>query len=166
MRRESSRKTMSDLSRNHPAFKARHEVMRGLGNPIHDPIVREKIAKKLAGVPRPHLNGGNGSGVTLPQKMLLEGLGSNWTAEHVVWAHGSTPSSWPIMIVDLANIDQKWAIEVDGLSHNSTKVVERDKRKDALLREEGWQVFRVTNQQVIENLSQCLYDIQKFFVSK
>jgi hypothetical protein len=139
--------------------------MRGEGNPMKSQEVREKVSAALRGVPREHLNGGNGTGLTKPQRLLMEALPQEWTPEYVVWGRGAV-KVWPLMIVDLAIQERKWAIEVDGASHNSIKVRERDSRKDQLLADAGWSVFRVTNKKILEDLDQALLDIQKFFESK
>lgn len=67
------------------------------------------------------------------------------------------------MIVDLAYVEKKWAVEVDGLSHNTIKVRERDRKKDGLLKEAGWLVYRVTNKEVNSDPKQCVLNIQAFF---
>ncbi|MFW6300118.1 MAG: DUF559 domain-containing protein [Oceanicaulis sp.] len=45
------------------------------------------------------------------------------------------------------------AIEVDGTSHNSRKVRERDARKDEFLSSKGWSVFRVSNEAALQMCS-------------
>jgi very-short-patch-repair endonuclease len=58
--------------------------------------------------------------------------------------------------IDMADTGLKLAIEVDGGSHGSLIVQERDRRKDALLVGSGWTVLRFSNQQVMERLEECV----------
>lgn len=137
--------------------------MRGDTNPMKDPAVRQKVSDSLAGVPRPHLCGGNGKGLTVPQRALLDVLPDEWHAEFMVWAGKMKHPTWPIMLVDLAVPHRKWAVEVDGLSHNVKSVQERDARKDALLAEAGWRVFRVKNARVMESPELAASEVLEFF---
>jgi len=161
--REARQRNMLRLTKEDPAFTKRWERMKGAGNPIHQPGVREKISAALMGRWNPHLNGGNGTGLTLPQRALWAELPEEWVAEFVVWAKGKTTFEWPIMIVDLAYVEKKWAVEVDGASHNTLKVRERDQKKDKLLREAGWRVYRVTNEEVNADPKHCASNIREFF---
>jgi very-short-patch-repair endonuclease len=43
-------------------------------------------------------------------------------------------------------------IEVDGPTHDRAEEVERDEGRDAYLRSQGWQVFRLPNVAVYENI--------------
>ncbi len=45
--------------------------------------------------------------------------------------------------IDFAWVDKKIAIEVDGQFHRLPEYVERDKRKDEYLKENGWKVLRL-----------------------
>jgi len=42
------------------------------------------------------------------------------------------------------------AIEVDGFSHCTTKRQEQDVKKQTVLKELGWSVYRVSNEEAIE----------------
>jgi very-short-patch-repair endonuclease len=50
--------------------------------------------------------------------------------------------------VDFGNPEKKIAIEVDGQSHRTVLGHYRDSKKDAKLKELGWRVFRITNEEV------------------
>jgi very-short-patch-repair endonuclease len=54
-------------------------------------------------------------------------------------------------IADFAWLSARIVIEVDGVSHEAEEQVERDRRKDAFLRREGFEVFRVNDDEVIAN---------------
>jgi len=88
---------------------------------------------------------GNGRGLTVPQEALLMWLGDGWVSEFTVPTlkprNGTYPTAFKI---DIANPSEMIAVEVDGASH-SGKRLEEDRRKDALLVELGWSVYRVKN---------------------
>jgi very-short-patch-repair endonuclease len=47
--------------------------------------------------------------------------------------------------LDLANLEMKMGIELDGGSHLTLTRREQDQKKDALLRSLGWKVLRLKN---------------------
>jgi very-short-patch-repair endonuclease len=69
------------------------------------------------------------------------------------------------MLVDLALPGQKIAVEVDGLSHNTYAVRERDSRKDSLLAEAGWSVLRITNSEILSDLGGAVSKVHEFCAS-
>lgn len=99
--------------------------------------------------------GGNGTGMTEPQKILLSELGEGWISEYAIGTKnvGSRKAGYPTCYkADLANPERRIAVEIDGASHNS----EKDSKKDACLAELGWTVFRFKNLEVMQNLSRVL----------
>ncbi len=95
--------------------------------------------------------GGNGRPLTVPQQSLLTALGPTWKAEHTISLGGGKHPGYPTAYkVDLALVDERLAIEVDGPSHGSPIARERDNKKDSKLRELGWIVWRVTNENAIK----------------
>jgi len=59
-------------------------------------------------------------------------------------------------------IKDKIAVEVDGVYwHNMLEHKARDKRKDKLLLEEGYQVFRFTDKEILTNVKSCVDKILK-----
>ena len=54
-------------------------------------------------------------------------------------------------IADFAWLSARIVVEVDGVSHNAEGQADRDRRKDMFLRGEGYQVFRVNDDEVIAN---------------
>ncbi len=52
-------------------------------------------------------------------------------------------------------------IEVDGFTHLSTKQRRLDQSKDHFLMDRGILVIRISNQQIRENLSECLAEIEQ-----
>lgn len=45
--------------------------------------------------------------------------------------------------LDFAWIDKKKCIQIDGDQHQKEQYRQRDERKDALLKQEGWEVLRI-----------------------
>jgi len=52
--------------------------------------------------------------------------------------------------VDLAWPDRKLALEIDGSSHRMRARLAQDRKKDAVLEQLGWRVFRVSNGWIAE----------------
>jgi len=136
------------LSSGSPSAVATIERIRAL-NPSLNPETRAKISRRLKEIGHgPSVRGGNGRGMTVPQSLLLDALGSPWRAEFVLPLGASAlklgyPTHYKI---DLANPDRKLAIEVDGFSHGSRRHI--DVKKDEKLRSLGWTVLRFLNQDI------------------
>jgi hypothetical protein len=150
--REKAAQNMKRLQQENPLpFKKRWEDMKS-SNPM-DNLSTRKIALQKAhatnlakGNYEKNLTGGNGRGLTAPQQALLSDLSNGWVAEHVIWAgEKGKKTGWPIMMVDLALVENKWAVELDGPSHRSSTARIRDQKKDKLLTEAGWKVLRLKN---------------------
>ena len=122
-----------------------------LKNPMHQQECREKVRQTLIRIGhRPKVRKGNGSGLTVAQACVLSVLGDGWSPEIVVITKKSTKEGYPHHYkVDIANVQLKVAIELDGGSHCSLKRQEQDKKKDALLRTLGWKVLRLKNQEAM-----------------
>jgi very-short-patch-repair endonuclease len=63
--------------------------------------------------------------------------------------------------VDFWFPNYRLAIEVDGYTHLSTEQRRFDQNKDRFLMDRGVLVIRITNQQIRENLSECLAQIEQ-----
>lgn len=59
-------------------------------------------------------------------------------------------------IADLACVEMKLIVEVDGDTHSTPAEQAHDRRRTALLEGEGWHVWRVWNTDVYENLDGVL----------
>jgi hypothetical protein len=123
-------------------------------NPFRSPEPRAKAIEALRRQGFRTLNGGNGTGATLPQKLLAEALG--WPVEHVVRTGHRSPTHYKL---DVANPAPMICVEVDGLSHRAKAVKTRDARKDAFLKSLGWTVLRFSNRRVLENLPGVIAEI-------
>lgn len=125
-------------------------------NCTQTPEVREKISRTMkARGHSPRIRGGNGK-LTRPQKRLLKLLGAGWIAEYVVPVPGYQSHSLPKNLkIDIAHPERMIAIELDGPSHQSPQRRQQDSQKTVYLAQNGWSVFRITNQRADELSSTC-----------
>lgn len=119
---------------------------------------RDKMSQTLREIGhKPIKQGGNGRGFTTQQSILLEKLGEGWEGEHIQNLPGLRKLGYPTHYkLDIANERVRIAIEIDGASHSSAKVRERDIRKDHKLRELGWTVFRFKNKEIDNDLDRVV----------
>lgn len=130
-------------------------------NPMWMPGIKEKATNtnKMLGT-RPLIRGGNGQEMPVAQRVLLSALGAGWYAEHVVNTKMKRDSGYPTCYkIDIANPIKKIAIEVDGTSHGSTLVKQRDLKKEKFLINLGWVVIRFKNKEIMNNLELVLNKI-------
>ncbi len=132
-------------------------------NPMKRPAVRAKVSASMrAGGHKPQARGGNGHGMTEPERLLAEATG----LAPFVLPTGSKYSGYPTNYkLDLADPDLKLAVEIDGGSHKSLKVKEADARKEEFLNERGWTVLRFSNEAVRGDLTTCALTVS-FTTSK
>lgn len=126
-----------------PAAAAELERIRAL-NPASRPEVRAKISRRLRDMQHaPSVRGGNGRGLTASQAALMAVLHGTWKAEYAL-SLGRRTAGYPTHYkIDLANIERRIAIEVDGHSHHSRAHL--DAKKAAKLNDMGWTVLRFWN---------------------
>jgi len=124
---------------------------------MHSEQTRLKVSLKLKEIGhKPALMGGNGRGLTVPQKALLEILGDGWFPEFAVKTGMKRDSGYPTCYkLDLANPELMIGIEVDGASHVGAKK-QLDKKKDLFLETLGWNVYRLTNAQAMSLSTTCM----------
>lgn len=136
------------LKSEHPKAQAEMKRIAEL-NPTSRPEVREKLSRRLKEIGhKPPIQGGNGRGLTEPQRRLMEVLGMAWEAEYAVRL-GPAKDGYPTNYkVDLANPETMIAIEVDGNSHLSRRAL--DAKKDAKLASLGWTVLRFWNREILD----------------
>ena len=63
-------------------------------------------------------------------------------------------------VVDFACFDTRLVVEVDGATHSSDEEIARDRKRDAILRENGNVILRFNNVEVYENLEGVLETIR------
>lgn len=140
------------------AGKARLAALRRVQNPMSDPATRAKVSEKLrARGHRPSVQGGNGRGLSEPQRLLAEALGTGWDTEVVVKTgagrkKGGPPTHYKL---DIANLEMMVAVEVDGASHGAAVRQEQDQRKTEFLTGLGWTVLRFLNREVTADTAAC-----------
>lgn len=129
-------------------------------NPMQRPEIVEKMRQTLLEKKhRPRVQGGNGRPLPVPHQMMWDALGPLWCGEFVTITKKALGLPNAIKS-DLALPDVKLAVEIDGLSHNTRKVREKDARKTEFLASLGWTVLRFTNKQVMENLAACVQTVE------
>ncbi len=153
--RETSRENMKKL-RERPDVQAKLAAhLAGPGNPVRDPANRIKAHAILRERGYSMLNGGNGRGLTAAQSLLQQRLG--WAAEFVVPTQVPRGRGYPTAYkLDLADPVLRIGIELDGHSHCSAAVKEKDAKKTALLESLGWTVLRFQNSEVIADLDSVI----------
>jgi very-short-patch-repair endonuclease len=130
-------------------------------NPMHKAEIRQRVRTSLIAMGhKPPIRGGNGTGLTRSQSLLLSSLGMEWTAEYGVRTFKPRDSGYPgVYKLDLAHPSLKVGVDVDGNSHGLLLRQEQDAKKDALLRGLGWTVLRFRNAEVLENLTDCVQTV-------
>lgn len=161
-RAEACRQVMLRLHRNPEAMKKLRQYLLSDRNPFRNPATRPEIRRRaiqrLAASGFATLTGGNGKGPTRPQLLLASSLG--WPMEHCVPTGGlrGYPSHYKL---DIANPEQRIAIEVDGHSRHSKKVQAKDLKKTRLLESQGWTVLRFWNEEILRDLPSVLSRIRR-----
>lgn len=127
-------------------------------NPMHNASSRQKMRATLKRIGhKPPVVGGNGRDLTVPQQALLDILGDGWIAEHPIATgkghrNGVYPNAYK---ADLACPEEMIVVEVDGASHGTLARQAGDKKRDALLAQLGWKVFRVSNSRALKLSTTC-----------
>jgi hypothetical protein len=144
-----------------PALRAMQSKRMKKNNPMKDPEVKARMMASMAPYWEKNTflgeRGGNGN-LTPQQETLANALGEPWVMEHPI---PTGNPHWRAAMVDIAHPERKIAIEVDGNSHHSKKQKNRDKRKAAMLAEQGWTLLRFWNSEVDESLDEVLATIAK-----
>jgi hypothetical protein len=148
-----SSKTMASTNRKYASERMK------LNNPMHRPGIKEKMISSLKAIHhKPIVRGGNGF-MSEPQKKLFDELRKKYECfmEYPFPTKINKGNGYPTCYkIDIAIPDKMIAIEVDGQSHCSICNQLRDKKKDSFLTEKGWFVYHFTNNQVINNVNDCV----------
>lgn len=127
-------------------------------NPMRREDVRRRVSDSMRAIGhKPPIQGGNGRGLTAPERLLAEATG---LSPHVVPTGGrghGYPTNYKL---DLANPRVKLSIEIDGGSHKSLAVREADERKTYFLESRGWTVLRFTNEEVLADVTRCARTVE------
>jgi very-short-patch-repair endonuclease len=133
-------------------------------NPMSRMEVREKVSTKLKEIGhKPPKRGGNGTGMTKPQKILFEELKKHnvyTIPELPIKTHQKVGSGYPTCYkVDLGFEESKIGIEVDGHSHNLIERQKQDIKKDMFLESLGWKILRFKNEEILKDLNNVVQEI-------
>ncbi len=158
-RRETSRRNMRKMRRRPDVQKKLAKHLASKNNPFRDPRTSAKAQAVLREQGYRHLNGGNGRGASVPQKLLASRLG--WPMEHAVSTKPRPPGYPTHYKIDIAEPTLKIAIEVDGWSHLIKSIKVKDAKKDRFLRRRGWKVLRFTNQTVLNKTDKVVDQVLK-----
>ena len=81
--------------------------------------------------------------VMLWSKLRLKGKhGAHFRRQHPIGPY----------IADFACVAAKLVVEVDGATHSSDREITYDGRRDTYMKQRGWEIIRVTNDNVYKNL--------------
>lgn len=134
-------------------------------NPMNREDVRDKMSRTLRLMKhKPKIIGGNGRELSKPHQTLFNALCSSIEDLKCEYIQANGPYRMLYNIpnhykIDIASYKNKIAIEVDGLSHNSLKIKECDRKKEMILGMFGWRVLRFTNKEVMENTTECVQKV-------
>jgi very-short-patch-repair endonuclease len=64
-------------------------------------------------------------------------------------------------ITDFACLKAKLIVEVDGDTHSTDEEIAHDRRRDQFLRDHGWQILRITNEDVYKRLDMVMEGIAR-----
>ena len=157
--KERSRTTMLRLRQRPDVQEALLRHLRSGSNPLRNPRNQAKAQVILRQMGYPTLKGGNGQGLTVPQRILADRLG--WPAEYPIGVNPRQRDLPSVFKLDLAEPVLKVGIEVDGHSHMGRKVKAADARKRHYLESRGWTVLHFWNKQILEDLPEVINQIQK-----
>lgn len=135
-------------------------------NPMHYKKIRDKvkITHKLKNT-KPIVQGGNGRGPTKQENILysvLQYFHPNIFKINCIVKTSDLQVDFKVPThykIDIGSKKLKIAIEIDGVSHNSLKVQECDKRKTKFLNLKKWKVLRFTNYQIDNQLTNCVLKV-------
>ncbi|MFA6134007.1 MAG: DUF559 domain-containing protein [Phycisphaerae bacterium] len=138
-------------------------------NPMKREEIRAKVSANKAGQAFPTHRGGKGQPAPVWQSKVAEALGLPMEITVVVHKdlarrHGL--SRWTWYALDVADEMTKHAVEVNGGSHKTLAVQARDARKMVILKELGWSVLVVTNQELSEDFDATMARVRGFMTSK
>jgi hypothetical protein len=125
--------------------KWRAKVSRATKTAMHQPEIRKRHLAALAHAPM-NFRGGNGRPIAERAKSYLAALTwLGWQAEYPIptKGHGTKHKPPDHYKADLANLERKIVLEMDGPSHRPHTRKAVDRRKDEVLTALGWRVIRV-----------------------
>ena len=136
---------------------------RKLHNPMWNEESRKRASESLKRIGhKPPVRGGNGTGMTEPQKKLLGLLGEGWKSELPIGVGAGLREEYRapnVYKLDLGNKELKLGIECDGNSHGMLARRQQDAKKDAVLGLLGWTVLRFRNERIMNETDLVMGEI-------
>ena len=105
--------------------------------------------------------------LSVQQAALLAALSDQlaerkWVAEFAIGLNPWPGPGWPKNYsIDIACVNLKIGIEVDGRSHNMPARRVSDRKRDRYLRTRGWLILRVKNDVVTSDVQRCVLRIRR-----
>jgi very-short-patch-repair endonuclease len=135
-------------------------------NCMKDAEVRRKVsvAHKRSGW-KPPIRGGNGTGPTPAEKVLLEAFWPHAKNNFPIKTSQKSGTGYPTCYkVDLGFPELKLAIEADGRSHSVWGRKALDAKKTNFLTALGWTVLRFTNQRILEDTQNVKEEVRSIIL--
>lgn len=143
------------------------------GNPLLDPNVRAKIDYEIIGeknskrMKEQYKLNKCKSGWRKREPTETEIILSNYlkemgfVSEHKIIATELKIKGLTTYYLDLAHIEKKICVEIDGLSHR--KRTESNKRKDWFLQTKGWTILRFENNEILNDLFGVIEKVKEVY---
>lgn len=143
---------MRRYHRQHPEAAVATATRMRRQNPMYRASVRRKVSATLRRIGHgPTVRGGNGTGPTKAELVLMRMLGRGAVLNYAV-PLGRRSRGYPTHYkVAVALPDLRLAVEADGKSHLEYGRRPADARKDRRLTLLGWTVLRFTNREILED---------------
>lgn len=152
---------LREAHRRNPAWREKLSHRMWLNPPMANDKSRLKMkATLLAMKHRPKVRGGNGTGPTPAEQLLLTHF-PEASSNYSVRTHMPSGSGYPgAYKMDLAWPKLQLAVEADGPSHGTRERQAQDLKKSALLAELGWIVLRFSNKRITQSLEVVVAELK------
>ncbi len=100
--------------------------------------------------------------ISYPEKLFLKNIHFlEWEKKYSIVRELSV---FPFFI-DFAFMNEKVAVEIDGSQHLQPDRLERDRKKDDLLNEDGWTIIRISEKEIRKNIEETFVKLEKILLS-
>lgn len=150
------------MHKDRPELAERLRQRQLVNNCMKNPATRKLVSRlhKASGM-KPSVRGGNGTGPTAAEKLLLDMFHPHAKNNYAVTTGQKAGSGYPTHYkVDVAFPEFKIAVEADGSSHRMAGRPEQDVKKTNCLTTLGWTVLRFTNQRIMEDTQNVKEEIR------
>lgn len=131
-------------------------------NCMKNPATRKLVSDshKASGM-KPRIRGGNGTGPTAAEKLLLKAFDARTRNNYAVKTGKKSGSGYPTHYkIDVAFPELNLAVEADGSSHQMAGRHDQDVKKTSFLTSIGWTVLRFTNRRILEDTKNVVEEIR------